>query len=193
MIDRCGSQTEEPSGGGRRSCAIKGGQGTQLPVHRAKPLWPLPSTHPSIIISSTAAVQVNTRSLHCKIQKDYNMCVHWLIHQWYLKQAVTFALFDLYICYITSLWLQTSEWHLQAVSQLEHICIVCVCVCVNACVCSPSHSVCVFSLSLSRVHVESGWVVPAQLQLPVSFLIWSPGLDISSFIIHHSSAPSKVY
>lgn len=59
LIDRCGSQTEEPSGGGRRSCAIKGGQGVWLPVHRAKPLWPLPSTHLSII-SSTAAVQVNT-------------------------------------------------------------------------------------------------------------------------------------
>lgn len=54
---RCGSQTEEPSGGGRRSSAIKGGQGVWLPVHRAKPLWPLPSTRPSIIISSTAAAQ----------------------------------------------------------------------------------------------------------------------------------------
>lgn len=59
LIDRCGSQTEEPSGGGRRSCAIKGGQGVWLPVRRARPLWPLPSTRLSII-SSTAALQVNT-------------------------------------------------------------------------------------------------------------------------------------
>lgn len=57
-LGRSGSQTEEPSGGGRRSCAIKGGQGVGLPVHKAKPLWPLPSTRLSII-SSTAALQVN--------------------------------------------------------------------------------------------------------------------------------------
>lgn len=63
LIHRCGSQIGEPSGGGRRSCATKGGQGVWLPVHRVKHLWPLPSTHPSII-SSTAAVQVNTCLLH---------------------------------------------------------------------------------------------------------------------------------
>lgn len=27
LFDRCGSQTEELSGGGRRSCVTKGGQG----------------------------------------------------------------------------------------------------------------------------------------------------------------------
>lgn len=65
LINRCGSQTEEPSGGGRRSCAIKGGQGVWLPVHKAKLLWQLPLTHLSII-SSMAAVQVNAKSLCCE-------------------------------------------------------------------------------------------------------------------------------
>ena len=63
LIDRCGSPIEEPSGGGRRSCATKGGQGAWLPVRRVKLHWPLPSTHLSII-SSMAAVQVNSCSLH---------------------------------------------------------------------------------------------------------------------------------
>lgn len=49
-------------------------------------------------------------------------------------------------------------------------------VCVN--VCAP----------FCRVHVESGWVVPAQLQLPVSFLIWSPG-----WILIHLSKLFLIY
>lgn len=57
MIDRYGSPTEEPSGGGRRSSAIKGGQWEGLPVRRPKLPWPRPSTRQSITIS-TAAVQV---------------------------------------------------------------------------------------------------------------------------------------
>lgn len=48
---------------------------------------------------------------------------------------------------------------------------VSVCKCVCSWTCAP----------FCRVHVESGWVVPAQLQFPVSFLIWSPGWIIIHF------------
>lgn len=78
VTDRCGSQTEEPSGGGRRSCATKGGQGVWLPVHRTKPLWQLPLTLLSII-STTAAVQVNTAGWLFSSSHNYFL-FHMFIH-----------------------------------------------------------------------------------------------------------------
>lgn len=84
LINRCGSPTEEPSGGGRRSCAIRGGQGAWLPVRRAKPLWPLPSTRLSII-SSTAAVQVNKNDT-CVQHELGNVALKWYHNTRYISQ-----------------------------------------------------------------------------------------------------------
>lgn len=58
LIDRCGSPTEEPSGGERRSCGTRGNPEVGHPVARHTLHWPPPSIRPSII-SSLATAQVH--------------------------------------------------------------------------------------------------------------------------------------